>query len=197
MSRLQDEVKLVQPLPFFGAVKKPHRYGKWLVWTALLTMFTVAGFLAPTVTLWAVNGSEHSLSGTILSLAGIIGFVWLCYTVNVFSYSSAVFHSDALNGRDEWVKTELRSYLNQRYGTDITEKQAVNLLYWSGARITRIVGGREEQVRVVLTGLEPLKNCVSIAERAVYPLPDVSQLELELMIVEDPQKAKVYSFSQD
>lgn len=194
MSRVQDEVVLIQPAPFFGAVRKRNKYGKWFVLTALLVAFFIASFFASTE-VFTVGAAEHTVSSMMFGLSSIGGFLWACYTMIVFSYSSDMFRSDALAGRDRWVRTELRDYLNQRYGTDITEAQASNLTRYPGARINRTHNGKVEQVRVHLQGLGSIMN--SVGYHYVEENPVVSVEDLDLIIVEDPQKPRTYSFVQD
>jgi hypothetical protein len=197
---MDTEVKLAQPKPYFGAVMGENKYGMWVFITLAYVALVALTPFAPKEELAGFReGMSVSMFGLMLvaSIAGGLGYLW--YTDAVFSYKKWVFGRDAKQGLMDWVRTDLRDYLNARYGTTITEEQAIGFLYYGGERIARRHDGGVEYVRAWVKNLDRITDCVPFYsdDRETRPVPDVNKLGLELMMVEVPAEPKVLVFSQD
>lgn len=194
---LDQEVTLAQPSPFFGASMGKNKFSRWIILTVLLALFAVATVFAPKEEFLVRETDAYSLYGIMLPLSIIGGVLWFFYTDFVFDHKNVVFRDDVLRGMHYWASTDLRDYLNARYGTDLTPEQGRQLLSWFGPQIPRHHNGQTEYVEVFVKGIESIKNCASFSDTHVLPVPDVSKLNLELMMVIQPEKARVYEFTQD
>lgn len=193
---LDQEVTLAQPAPFFGASMGKNKFSRWIPLTVLLALFAVATIFAPKEEFLVRESDAYSLYGIMLTLSIIGGVLWLFYTDFVFDHKKVVFRDNVRSGMYRWAATDLRDYLNARYGTNITPDQARELMSWTGSHIRRQHDGKTEYVEVFLKGIEPIKNCATVGETHVLPVPDVSKLNIELMMVVQPEKARVYEFTQ-
>jgi len=194
---IDKEVQLAQPAPYFGAVMGKNKYSRWIPVTVILALFAIATIFAPKEEFVVRETDAFSIYGIMLGFSIAGGVVWFFYTSFVFDHKNVVFHDNVRAGMYRWAATDLKDYLNARYGTNITPKEAQGLLTWMGSQIRRQHNGRTEYVEVFLKGIDPIKNCATVGETRVLPVPDVSRLNLELMMVERPEKPKVYEFTQD
>jgi hypothetical protein len=196
---LNEDVKLAQPKPAFGAVMGKNKLRRWVLITILWVVAAI--WFVTLIQTYDPNGDDF-ISRLVGGLGGLVfcgGIVYLGYTSVVFSHKKDVYKSDARAGMYEWARTDLRDYLNARYGTNIDEDQAQNLLHYSGATIVRTHKGERTWVRVVLRNIENITQSVHLAFDGVRGIPDVNNVELELCIIEKPkpEHAKVYEFYQD
>lgn len=194
---LDQEVTLAQPAPFFGAKMGKNKYSRWIPITVLLALFSLVTIFAPKEEFLVRESDAYSIYGIMLTLSIIGGVVWFFYTCAVFDHKNVVFHDNVRRGMYRWAATDMKDYLNARYGTKITSEEAQGLMSWMGTRIRRQHDGKTEYVEVFLKGIEPIKNIASPGETRVRPVPDVSRLNLELMMVVQPEKARVFEFTQD
>lgn len=194
---LDQEVTLAQPAPFFGAKMGKNKYSRWVPLTVMLALFVASTVFAPKEEFLVRESDAYSLYGIMLTFSILFGILWVFYTSAVFDHKNVVYHDDVRRGMYQWAATDLRDYLNSRYGTDITSDQAQELMSWTGSHIRRQHDGQIEYVEVFLKGIQPIKDVAYVGDTHVQPVPDVSTLNIELMMVERPEKAKVFEFTQD
>lgn len=197
MVEVQDKVILQQPEPFWGAVKGKTSYGWWITVTGLFAALIELTFTVSKEEFTVRPGEVYSWFGIMLGVSAVAAIGWLVFTNHTFSLAQKEFFYDAVRGRDRWASTALRSYLNQLYGTSITEKQAVHLMRYGYNTITRQHEGRTEYVRVQLRGLDTVDMTLYSPEYSVGKIPDVSLLSPKLVIIEEPQVPRMYEFFQD
>lgn len=188
MRAVHDEIVLAQPAPAFGAVKGKNKYTRWYFVTAALAVF----LLSPLLFL----GTGYTYAGMV-AFFGVAAAVWFFYTYSVFTYADQMFWQDAVAGKREWVRTELRSYLNRKYMVDMSANEVENLMYYSGSHVYRQHEGSTQRVSVVLDGAYEILNSVPNYEKYVGEIPDVSRFNIKLLIVERPAQPKIYEFCQD
>lgn len=197
MVEVKKDVTLQQPPKMWGAVKERTSYGWWITVTGLYAALISFTFSVSREEFTFRPGEVYSWFGVMLGVSTLAGMGWLWFTTHTFCYSQINFFNDAHAGRNKWAATALRSYLNEVYGTEITEKQAIELVCSNTSTITRKNNGRTEYVTVYLRGLEAVADTLFFSEYTVSEIPDVSAITPKLIIREEPQVPKTFEFFQN
>lgn len=192
-----QETTLEQPKPYFGAVMGKTRYGKWIMYTVFYAILVALTIFSSKEEFFFLD-QPYSHFGLALTLAIASGVAWLIYTNYVFTLKHVQFHEDARSGMRRYARSEVRDWINSTYGLDVSDEDAERLFMSNWSDFAHVMyerpDGRNEYVKVRLDGLHELTNTLSYHDYGVEETPDVSRLEPRLMLIEEPQKPRVYEF---
>lgn len=202
--------ELAQPAAAYGAVYGRDQKGQNKRYAAL-AIYVVAfvalvgtaawSFITDSVLLQEFH-EETSVAGLCVGFAILFGVVGVFGFVNgMLSYNQDVYATDIYAGRIKYAYTVFKDWLENAYGMNISKDDALWLLDGETVRVWRKNSeGRVEHLR---THFEYTPSFAKFSAFGRYPhaeyavddsIPDVSEVEFRLMVVEKPAAPRVYEW---
>lgn len=205
---VNTEVRLPQFQPAYGAVyarnqaKQNKRYVIFAVFCAIW-LACVGAWVSSIIATGSWEAEPSSIPGLAMFFTFIIPTVGLLGGFDAcLNYNNELYGEDIYTNRGIYAQTHFKNWFENRYGTKITEHQALSLMDGNSTTVFRddgTPGGQYVLVRFEYTA----RNFARFAEFGRYPnsghyrpdeLPviDVDDIEFNLIITEQPAKPRQY-----
>lgn len=193
-----QEIKLQKPEQYYGAVYGRGNHKQ--IWLYIAFVCTIIFCSTTTILLVMALIPPISILGGI-SMALIMISVIIPFFVGVitFTYNSGNFTDDIKQGRTKYAHTEFKTWVEQKYGVQITEEQALNLM--NGANVAiQLTDSKEKSVRFKETeGMSKLfkigrTNYANFQQAKTWDY-DTDKLDFQLLInkKQKPVKEKTWN----